>query len=356
MPRQGQWNLDTILNFRCERVVIVLIGGLGFEESEGDFGEFVEDGDEDGHFGFAGGGEAVGKSFEAWIGTTSDHGGHEEHPAEVTVALVADGSGGTGSARLADARSHREPGGRGASVGQMARQLGGEPAGGALADAWDLAEALDVCPQLRRSLEMGRDLGIEGGEFPLEPAHEARDALGDERISGGVEAIALGLEGALKFREAAHERAQCVLGGAGGNPRGKAARERKPGDERGIDAVGLVAAAEAAGVILDAARVGEMNAMARGVEFDRGQFRITAGRLEDAHGCRRAEVLQPSAQVGDAALGIIELGLEGARAEAQAGVEFGFRNVEAQAGGDGSAEDHEWMMRSVDVVLVDWPS
>lgn len=43
-------NTDTILIFRkMERVV----GGLVFEESEGGFEEFVEDGEEDGHFGFA---------------------------------------------------------------------------------------------------------------------------------------------------------------------------------------------------------------------------------------------------------------------------------------------------------------
>ena len=41
--------------------------GLVFEEGEGDFEEFVEDGEEDGHLGFAGGGEAVGEGFEAGV-------------------------------------------------------------------------------------------------------------------------------------------------------------------------------------------------------------------------------------------------------------------------------------------------
>ena len=40
---------------------------MGFEDGEGDFEEFVEDGDEDRHFGFASSGETVGEGFEPWV-------------------------------------------------------------------------------------------------------------------------------------------------------------------------------------------------------------------------------------------------------------------------------------------------
>ena len=50
---------DTILIFSgLKGVVSWVVGGMVFEEGEGDFEEFVEDGDEDGHFGFTGGSES----------------------------------------------------------------------------------------------------------------------------------------------------------------------------------------------------------------------------------------------------------------------------------------------------------
>ena len=68
--------------------------GLVFEEGEGDFEEFVEDGEADGHFGFAGGGEAVGEGVETGVVAAGDHGGHEEHAA----ALGLERSGEVGEA------------------------------------------------------------------------------------------------------------------------------------------------------------------------------------------------------------------------------------------------------------------
>jgi len=75
-----------------ERVVEWLVGGLVFEEREGDFDEFVEDGDDDGHFGFAVLSESIGEGFEAWVVAAGDDGGHVKDPSEVAVTLVADGS------------------------------------------------------------------------------------------------------------------------------------------------------------------------------------------------------------------------------------------------------------------------
>lgn len=60
----GRPNVDTILIFGwLEWVVSGVIGGLVFEDAEGYFEEFVEDGAEDGEFAFAGGGAAVGEGF-----------------------------------------------------------------------------------------------------------------------------------------------------------------------------------------------------------------------------------------------------------------------------------------------------
>ena len=72
-----------------------VIGGVVFEEEEGDFDEFVDDGEEDGHFGFAGGGEAVGEGFEAGVAAACGESGHEENAAEMPVAFGADGGSGS---------------------------------------------------------------------------------------------------------------------------------------------------------------------------------------------------------------------------------------------------------------------
>ena len=45
-------------------------------------------------------------------------------------------------------------------------------------------------------------------------------------------------------------------------------------------------------------------------------------------------------QAADAGLGVVKLGVEGARAAEQAGVELGLGNIEAQAGADRFGEDH----------------
>ena len=116
-----------------------------FEKGEGDFEEFMEDGEEDGHLGFAVIGEAISEGFEAWVEASCDEGGHVEDATDMTISVVANGSGGVdGGAGVMEARSDGKPGGGGASIGQMARQFSTEPASGAQADALDLAEALDV--------------------------------------------------------------------------------------------------------------------------------------------------------------------------------------------------------------------
>ena len=126
------------------------------------------------------------------------------------------------------------------------------------------------------------------------------------------------------------------------------------GDESGIEAVGFVAATEAFGVVFDAAWVGDMNTVAGGVEAGSGQFAVTAGRFEDGQGCRSAVLVAPGAQGGEALGGVLELGVMGVRAEEQAGVELGLGDIEAEAGVDGSAEDHEDERCGVEVWVFCW--
>ena len=72
-----------------ERVVERLVVGLVFEDGEGDFEEFVEDGADDLEFGFAVLGEAISEGFEAGVVFARDHGGHEKGFAEVAIAVGA---------------------------------------------------------------------------------------------------------------------------------------------------------------------------------------------------------------------------------------------------------------------------
>jgi len=66
---------------------------------------------------------------------------------------------------LTQAGSDGEPGGGGTGIGEMAGQLGTEPAGGTWADAFDLTETLDVGPQGWRGSDELIDLGFERGAF-----------------------------------------------------------------------------------------------------------------------------------------------------------------------------------------------
>ena len=255
----------------------------------------------------------------------------------------------------AHARGDGEPRRGGASVGQVAGDFGAEPCGGARADAFDLAERLDVRAPLGRGLDVGGDLCVEAGGFLFQRAHDAGEAFGDERIGGAFGAVALGLEHGGEIGAAAHEGAQELLRGAGGLPGGQCGRGAEAGDERGVEAVGLVAVAEAArgsparlsslfpsavSVVLDAARVGDVDAVAGGVQPGGGQFAGATGGFEHGERRGRAVLFAPGAQRGDAGRGVVELRVARARALEQAGVEFGLGDVEAQAGADGFGEDH----------------
>ena len=239
---EGCQRLDTILIFSGEEgVVSWVVSRLVFEEGEGGFDEFVEDGEEDGPLGFAGSGEAG-------VEAAGDHGGHEEDAAQVAVALNADGGGvAQAAAALADARGDGELGGGGAAVGQVARDFGAEPAGlarppspacplrllgGAFAEAFDLAEALEVGVEFGRGLEVGGDLGLDALDFLFQRAGHAGEAFGDENSGGGGGAVALGAEQGLEVGEAAQELAQALQGGVGGLPVGPGAGGAKAGRVR----------------------------------------------------------------------------------------------------------------------------
>lgn len=55
--------------------MVGLVRGLVLEHGEGDFEEFVKDGDDDGELGFSAGGETVGEGVEARVAAASGHGG-----------------------------------------------------------------------------------------------------------------------------------------------------------------------------------------------------------------------------------------------------------------------------------------
>ena len=119
---------------------------------------------------------------------------------------------------VAHARGDGQPGGGGAAIGEMARNFGAVPAGGARADAFDLAEPLDVGLELGRGLEVADDLGLDALDFLFQRPGQAGEAFGDEVSGGGFGAVAPGPEQGLEVGEAAHQFAQELLGGPGGLP------------------------------------------------------------------------------------------------------------------------------------------
>lgn len=265
-----------------------------------------------------------------------DERGHAAGAAQVAVALGADG-GGVVEARtaLAHARGDSQPGGGGAGPGQMARHFGAAPLGGARADAFERAKPREIGVQLGSGAGVRGDLGFELDQFPFQSALHAGEAFGAGRIEPGAGTIAFGLEHRFQIGAPTQECAPSRRRGAGRLPGGPRTGAAKAGDEFGSEPVGLVAAAKAAREVFDAAWIGDVQVMAGGVEFAGGQFAVAAGGF--AHGERRggAELLAPGAQGLEAGLGVVELGVMGALAPEQAGVEFGFGDVEAQAGGEG---------------------
>ena len=169
-----------------EEGVVGVVGGGGLEESEGGADEFVEDGEEDGHGGFAVGAEALGEGLGARVVA---HGGESRE-----VELVAeDGSGvadtggfAHGGAALALAWDDAEPGGDGAGVFEVARDLGGEEAGGLLAAAGNGLQAGDVGGEFGAGGEGSGEGLFEAGEFGGQPAQGTLEALAQRGCGGAV--------------------------------------------------------------------------------------------------------------------------------------------------------------------------
>ena len=242
------------------------------------------------------------------------------------------------------ARSDREPGGRGAGVGEMARELGTEAGSGAQADAFDLTETLDVLVEGWAVVEMSGELLLESGDLLFQGANEAGLAFGDGGMRGDLEAVAKGEECGLEGLDLAEELAQEELLWRGGLPERERLRggSAEVGDEGSIDAVGLVAAATAASVVLDPARVGEMDWEAGGMKRGGGQFAIKASGLEN--GDRRsgeAELLGPSDERVEAGGRVGERTMTRAAIEEQTDIELVLGDVDAEGGGAGTSSRHE---------------
>ena len=242
---------------------------------------------------------------------------------------MGDGALEAGAALLA-ARGDGQPGGGGAGAGQMARHFGAQPARGAQADAFDLAEPLAIGVQLRRGAGVRGDLLLEGCDFLGQRALHAPQAFGPERLGFGEAAIALGLEHGFEIGQAAQEAAQALLGLRRGLPGGqRAVAAAEAGNELGVDPIGLVAPAQAAREVFDAARIGQMDAMAGLVEPGGRQLAGAAGGFEHDERRGGAEFLAPGAQGGETARGVVELRVMRPGAGEQAGIELGFGDIEA---------------------------
>lgn len=239
------------------------------------------DGEESGHFGFAAGFEGVGEGFEAWVGAAGDEGGHVEDFAQEAVALAPDGTcAAHAAAALAEARGEAAPRGGGAGVGEVARQLRDEPARGLEPDAGDGAEPFAVGVQRGVRGEMFGDGGLDGGGFTRDVFLQARDAFAHDGI-GSLGAAGFHLGEFAEGGEAAQQGAQCGLRGAGGLPEVGVVGEAVVGDDFGVEGVGLVAAAVAAGVVLDPARVEDAHGVARLVKHGGREQAVAAGGFHD---------------------------------------------------------------------------
>ena len=175
-------------------------------------------------------------------------------------------------------------------------------------------------------------MGFEGGAFLGQELEHAGEALLQEWIGGGLEAVGFGLVEALHLVEAAQETAQELLLDGERLPGGQRAIGTEAGDELSIDLIGLVAATEAAGVVLDAAGVGEVDLKAGGVESGGGQIAVMTGGFEDDRGGNRGQFTTPGDEFFQARWGVGKLVVMGGGTQKQTGVERRFGDVEAQAG------------------------
>jgi hypothetical protein len=130
------------------------------------------------------------------------------------------------------------------------------------------------------SLEMIIDLRLQDSDLLAEGSLDAGEAFCDERIAEALAAVALGLEEALQVTEAAQQAAQYLLGGTGWLPGWQGPSGAEAGDAGGIEPIGFVAAAQAASVVLDAARVGQMKTIPCRMEFSGHEFIVAAGGFE----------------------------------------------------------------------------
>lgn len=103
------------------------------------------------------------------------------------------------------------------------------------------------------------------------------------------------------------------------------------GDELGIEAVGLVAAPQAAGVVLDPARVDDADPVASLMKERGGEFAIRACGFHD--GPRQwtgVKFAHPRQQLSDPGRGVLKAGVVLLLQE-EADVEFGLGHINAQA-------------------------
>jgi hypothetical protein len=115
------------------------------------------------------------------------------------------------------------------------------------------------------------------------------------------------------------------------HPSRQGARSPKVSDERSVETIGLVATPQAAGIVLNAARVGEVDAMSGGMEFCGGEVAVTTCGFKNGPSQRSVMLLAPSAEAEKAGLGVVELSVKNPCLEEQARVDGKLGNIQAQA-------------------------
>lgn len=170
----------------------------------------------------------------------------------------------------------------------------------------------------------------------------------DERIDRGFEAVGFRSAKKFEFVQAAEQAAESELFRGGRLPGRQRASGTKAGDDLGIDLVGLVAAAKAAGVVFDAARVGNVHLQACVMKGESRQIAVTTGGFEDDTGRGSLMFSAPGEKLLEAGFGVIELGLLWAGSAQETDVEEAFGNINAEAGGRRRTEEQgvEALLRS----------
>jgi hypothetical protein len=306
-----------------------IIGGVIFEQGTGGADEFMEDGDDDAHGGFADGAKAVGELLAAWVAAHGRDGGEVESGTQPR-GLVADaGRFAHAGAALVETRDDPEPGGHSPGVAEMTRDLGREQSSGFLPAAPDLAEAVHIGGKIWRTLQVRLDRLFESSQLCGKPAARAPQTRPDG-LAGHLQTTLLGMQRVLQIGLAPEQIAQMGLSCGQRLPPGPTIGAEATDIARDyfrIDPVGLVAPSSGAGVIEDPAGIKYEHAVTGGEGGVGKAVAVRAGRFEGDDNRGDTRLPQPGEELGVAFGGIGEMTAYGALAREQADIEGSLGDV-----------------------------